>query len=292
MARSMTGYGKSEAKTEHYEVLVEVRSLNNRYLDIGLKLPRALSVLEYDLKDLIKKQVRRGKLTVNISYKDLNIGRDAVEVNESMVTYYFGLLQKLKNTTGVKGEVTIDHLLQFKELFELQEDDEANEELTTLVIDNVTTALQRMNAMRDKEAKNLSVDILGRLKKIEDGMALIYERGKEAARTELSKLSDRLNEVLSSHEVDQNRLEQELALIADRVDVTEECMRLKSHLSMFEDVFKKKQEVGKKLTFILQEMHRESNTIGSKTNDIEISHTVINIKEEIEKLREQIQNLE
>jgi len=292
MPRSMTGFGRAEIKSEKYEITAEIRNLNNRYLDINLRLPKSLSAYEFPLKELIKNKVARGKLTANINFTDLLLTNGNFILNEESVRFYYNLLLQIKKHTGVGGEITLDHLLQFKELIAPEENVREDEEISALILQVVDEALDNLNEMRLKEAENISSDILYRVNLIDNMVQEIFEKGKQNPRSELRKLSGRIKELVNSHEIDEDRLEQELALLADRVDITEECTRLKSHLMLFHEVFETKSEVGKQLTFILQEMQRESNTIGSKTTDVSISHLIIRVKEEIEKIREQVQNLE
>jgi uncharacterized protein (TIGR00255 family) len=292
MPRSMTGFGRAEIKNEKYEITAEIRNLNNRYLDINLRLPKSLSAYEFSLKELFKKKVARGKLTININFTDLLLANGNFVLNEESVRFYYNLLNQIKKQTGVEGEITLDHLLQFKELIAPEEYVREDEEISTLLLKVVDEALENLNEMRSKEAENIGSDIIYRVNLIDKTVQEINEKGKENPRAELRKLSDRLKELVNSHEINENRLEMELALLADRVDITEECIRLKSHVALFLEVFETKEEVGKQLTFILQEMQRESNTIGSKTTDVSISHLIISMKEEIEKIREQVQNLE
>ena len=292
MPRSMTGFGRAEVKNGHHEITVEIRTLNNRYLDIGLKLPKSLNHYEYKLKELIKKKIIRGKFTAIVNFKNLSLTNGDLRLNEDTVQFYYKLLKEIKKRTGLNDHITLDHLLQFKELVEPDDIVLDDDEIEGLLIDAFEKALNELDSMRQKEAKNISNDIYARLDNIQRVLSKISKKAKGSARLELEKLYSRLLEKIEKREVDQDRLELELALIADRVDVTEECTRLASHLNLFKDVLEKKEEVGKQLTFILQEMHRETNTIGSKTSDIIISHEMINLKEEIEKLREQVQNLE
>ncbi len=288
----MTGFGKSELKNEKFELSVEVRSVNNRYLDIGLRLPKNLYNYEYLVKELIKKNVYRGKLTLSVNFKDSVFENMNLKLNEGAVSYYHNLLVQLKDRLSIDGDITLDHILYFKELFEPEETDTDDEELVAALKKVITAALKNFNEMRDQEAKNLAPEIIETIDLINSHLAEIRERGKATARTELERLRQRVADLIVNADPDSNRLETELALIADRVDITEECARLQSHLDLFRDVFTSKDQVGKQLTFILQEMHRETNTIGSKTTDVNISHRVIAIKEEIEKIREQAQNLE
>jgi uncharacterized protein (TIGR00255 family) len=292
MPRSMTGFGRAEEKNEKYEITAEIRNLNNRYLDINLKLPKSLIVYEFPLKELIKKKVMRGKLTANINFTDLVLSNGNFVLNKESVKFYYNLLNQIKEHTGLEGDITLDHLLQFKELIAPEEYVREDEEIKDLLFSVVEEALDNLNEMRMREAENISHDILYRVDLIEKTVQEIYQKGRKNPRTELKKLSNRIKDLMNNHDIDENRLEMEMALLADRVDITEECTRMKSHIELFRDIFKSKQEVGKQLTFILQEMQRESNTIGSKTTDVSISHSVIHVKEEIEKIREQVQNLE
>ncbi len=292
MPRSMTGFGRAEIKNSRFEITVEIRSLNNRFLDIGLKLPKSLNSFEYILKGLTKKKILRGKLTAVVNFKNLVLENGDLHLNHDTVQFYHQLLEKIKSQTGIKDEITLDHLLQFKELIEPEEAVFQDDEIKTVLTDAFDKALENLDAMRRQEAENICVDIYSRLEKIKRALNSITEKAKDSPRLELDKLYNRLQERINNKEVDKDRLELELAIMADRVDITEECIRLSSHLDLFKDVLDNKDEVGKQLTFLLQEMHRETNTIGSKTSDISISHEMIRLKEEIEKIREQVQNLE
>ncbi len=292
MPQSMTGFGRSEVKNGRYEISVEIRSLNNRYLDIGLKLPKSLNSYEYSLKEQAKKKIIRGKLSIVVNYKNLTLTNGDFRLNKDTLQFYQQLLEQIKKQTGLEDQITLDHLLKFKELVEPEEIVLEDDEIESLLMEAFAKALQNLDMMRSKEAKNITQDMYYRLENIEKAVQTITEKAKKSPRLELEKLFDRLNDRIKNKEVDRDRLEFELALIADRVDVTEECVRLSSHIDLFKDVLDNKDEVGKQLNFILQEMHRETNTIGSKTSDITISHEMIKLKEEIEKLREQVQNLE
>ncbi len=288
----MTGFGKADYHNKNYEISVEVKNLNNRFLDINLKLPKSLMVYESILKEIIKNKVRRGKLTATVIFRDLNLSSGNFTLNDDSIQFYYRLLQEIKSRTGVQGDITLDHLLHFKELIEPEEMSKEDEEIAERLSKVMLEALDHLNTVRQQEAENLQGDILARINTIEQTTNEVFRKGKENPRAELEKLSKRLQEMIAGNKIDNDRLELEMALIADKVDITEECIRLKSHLVMFRDIFSHQDEVGKQLTFVLQEMQRETNTIGSKTTDIFISHQMIKVKDEIEKLREQIQNLE
>lgn len=292
MPRSMTGFGRAEIKNGRFEITVEIRSLNNRYLDISLKLPRSLNAYEYLLKEQTKKRILRGKFTAIVNFKNISLENGDFRLNHETVQFYHQLLEKIKAQTGLKDEISLNHLLQFKELIEPEETNFEDKEIEKVLSDTFDKALDNLDTMRKQEADNICADIYSRLEKIRTLLNSISGKVKDSPRLELEKLYNRLKEKIDKKEVDKDRLELELAIIADRVDVTEECIRLFSHLDLFKDVLDNKNEVGKQLTFLLQEMHRETNTIGSKTSDISISHEMIHMKEEIEKIREQIQNLE
>lgn len=288
----MTGFGRAEIKNGRFEITIEIRSLNNRYLDISLRLPKSLNLYEYLLKERTKKKILRGKLTVIVNFKNLALENGDFRLNQETVQFYHQLLEKIKDQTGITDSITLDHLLQFKELIEPEEANFEDNEIEKVLSETYDKALDNLNKMRRQEADNICTDIYSRLDKIKTVLTSINGKVKDSPRLELEKLYNRLKEKIDKKEVDKDRLELELAIIADRVDVTEECIRLFSHLDLFKDVLDNKDEVGKQLTFLLQEMHRETNTIGSKTSDISISHEMIRMKEEIEKLREQVQNLE
>ena len=292
MPRSMTGFGKADYHNKNYEISAEVKNLNNRFLDINLKLPKSLLSYESMLKEIVKNKVRRGKLTATVIFKDLSLTSGTFALNEESIQFYYRLLQEIKTRTGVPGEITLDHLLHFKELIEPEELSREDDELAERLGKVMNAALDNLNTVRQQEAENLLEDILTRISTVEQTTEEVFRRGKENPRAELERLSNRLQDLIAGNKIDLNRLEMELALIADKVDITEECIRLKSHLEMFRDICSNQDEVGKQLTFVLQEMQRETNTIGSKTTDIYISHQMIKVKDEIEKLREQIQNLE
>jgi uncharacterized protein (TIGR00255 family) len=288
----MTGFGKADFRNAKYEISIETKNLNNRFLDINLKLPKSLMAYELMLKDIVKSKVKRGKLTVTVIFKDLSLTNGNFTLNEDSIQFYYKLLKQIKTRTGVKGRITLDHLLHFSELIEPEEISKEDEEMAGKLGEVLETALDHLNVMRTREAENLTVDILSRIQSIESVVAAVFQRGKENPRTELEKMIARLRELVDANKIDTNRLEMELALIADKVDITEECIRLQSHLEMFRSTLRQNEEVGKQLTFVLQEMQRETNTIGSKTTDVSISHQIIQVKDEIEKLREQVQNLE
>lgn len=292
MPCSMTGFGKAKTTYENYEVEVELRSLNNRYLDIVTRLPKSLENYEQLVKEEIKKKIIRGKVSANVSLNGKMNGLNDFKLNEEVLDYYHNLLKEIKSKTGIKGDITLEHILQFSDLLQPNDEEIDDEEIKNNLLITLREALDKLVGMRQDEAENITKDVNDRLKKIEKLTEEIFTKGKENPKQDYDKLYQRVQLLLQGKTVDEYRLEMEMVLLADKVDITEECTRLKSHIKQFNNIFTTKPEVGKPLTFILQEMHREVNTIGSKTTIVEISHAVISMKEEIEKLREQVQNLE
>jgi uncharacterized protein (TIGR00255 family) len=292
MPRSMTGFGRSELKTDQFEIATEIRSLNNRFLDISLKLPKSFISYEYDIKALIKNKIERGKINITVNFKDLSLTNGNFMVKRERIEYYLKILNGIKKLADIQEQVTLNHLLSFKELVEPEESLIENEQVVAALIKNIKQTLDQLNEMRSQEGAHIAGDLRNHLNQIGKSVETIYQQGQTVPREELDKLKERVKGLIDPRAVEVSRLEQELALLADRVDVTEECLRLKSHIKLFTEELVRQGAIGKKLTFILQEMHREANTIGAKTTNITIAHEVINIKEEVEKIREQVQNLE
>ncbi len=292
MPHSMTGFGRAETRNDRYEIIAEVRTLNNRYLEIGLRLPKSLAGYEFALKDIVKKHILRGKVTITLTFKDVTNLTEDFSLKKDSIRFYRMILEQIREEAGLSDPIKLEHLLQFNELLIPDDQELKDEELEKTLNEVLEEALTDLNRMRRAEGLNIAVDIRQRINAIEKNMEEIEIKGRENPRQELEKLTERLRDMIDSGEINRDRLELELALISDRVDITEECTRMHSHLKLFRDVLDHKGEVGKKLTFILQEMQRESNTIGSKTSEISIAHSVIQLKEEIEKIREQVQNLE
>lgn len=293
MPKSMTGYGRSKKIFENYEIDVEIRSLNNRYLDTIIRLPKSIDVFDQKVKDEIKKKIFRGKVTVNITINGIgNNEFEGIVLNEGAINYYYNLLLKIKENLNLNEEISLSHILQFKDF--MQPADEKTDDKTMIknLLIVLNEALDDLIEMRSNEATNIVSDIDNRVNLINVNTQKINNIAKKNPKQEYDKLKERVQNLLNGKSIDEYRLEMEMALLADRVDITEECTRLDSHIQQFNNILKTKNEVGKSLTFMLQEMHREINTIGSKTTNTEVAHLAISIKEEIEKLREQVQNLE
>jgi uncharacterized protein (TIGR00255 family) len=293
MIYSMTGFGKSEKLIDGTTISIEIRSLNSRYLDLTFKAPRAFLFKENEVKEFIKKKLDRGKITVNVVVQSNTLSLTNAKIDHEMVRQYAAMLREASAKAGLSGEIKLEHILNFGDIFLNTNDDEAGEKLWKNILACLAEAIDELNAMRREEGKALAKDLLERVQSIEQYLDKVIELSKTAVPEELAKLRERVNKLLERTDFDPQRLELELALIADKVDITEELVRFRSHNKMFADLIRGTQtQIGRKLNFITQEMGREANTMGSKSSQSAVIHTVVAIKEELEKLREQIQNVE
>ncbi len=292
MILSMTGYARHQATLKPGELEAEAKSVNSRYLEISIRLPKLLSSYEYSLREQVKQYITRGKLLIQVNLVRLNPEFSAVSLNEDILDAYFSLLQRMKDKLRLKGDIGIEHLLQFREIFDSNESSAVDEEVENELKHFVGELMQKHRKSRQIEGENLMQDIQARLQVIKNGLARIKPLAQQNPQMEFDKQKKRLMNLLKGHELDENRLLQELAILADKVDVTEEIVRLESHIQLFEQTLQIKEPTGKKLNFILQEFHRELNTMGVKTTLLDISKEVVHMKEEVEKIREQIQNIE
>lgn len=290
---SMTGFGRGEAEENGIRVEAELRSLNNRYFDFILRAPRALQNYEVELRELCRRQVQRGRLTLLLSETRSASAPPALRFDESLAKHYAELLRSLSRTLGLKGKVKLSHLLTFPELLAPAQSDEASQILLPLALGATEKALADLRQMRAAEGQALAADMKSRLEAISRTLGEIEQHQKDLPQQTLDKLKERLSRLHLPETLDPYRLELELALMADRMDITEECVRLRSHNAQYLETLEAPPSgAGKRLGFLLQEMNREANTIASKTSSLDISHLSVRIREEIEKLREQVQNIE
>jgi uncharacterized protein (TIGR00255 family) len=292
MVTSMTGYGRGEVASGSRHVTVELRSVNNRFLEIAIRLPRSLSLRENDCKDLIRKTINRGKINVTVT---LDRGTDAgtdLRLNTESAKAYYKVLRDLKKTLKLREQVKMEHLLHFSEIFEQGEEEGADEAEWVMTAKALDAAIADLHSMRKQEGRELEKDFRTRIATISDRLNDVERLAKEQVPRERERMKERIKQIIESEKVDEGRLELEVALLADRLDVTEECVRFRSHNKFFLEALKGTESPGRRLNFLIQEMNREANTIGSKSNAQEIAHIVVGIKEELEKLREQIQNIE
>ncbi len=289
---SMTGFAVHTVNVDDTEITCEMRSLNSRYLEMFVKLPQTLRILEDSIKETIRKKITRGKVSCLITTSSLIPAIQNLSIDKQTVELYTKLLDDVRKIAGIQEPIKLEHLLQFNEVFSFEENTEVDEAFQQAIFQVVEETLDILNANRAREGENLVADITARLKTIESVVKELEPFARENPRVEFEKLYQRLQSLIQEQKIDRDRLEQEVAIIADRVDVTEELVRLKSHIQLFRETLAKGSPAGKKLNFILQEMHREANTISSKNTMVEISHRAVFLKEEIEKIREQVQNIE
>jgi uncharacterized protein (TIGR00255 family) len=292
MATSMTGLGVSEVPYNQSVVTVDIRSFNNRFLEMSCRVSPSLTPFEREIKDLIRKSVQRGKLYVNVSLQGEKPEDLGLRINSAKVKAIQLLLQELRKTTGIREKLTLDHYLRFTEVLEPDSRPDVVEALWDSVRNAVTLALERLYSMRKQEGDSLAADLLERTLRLNEGVGSLDALSRRKMPETYGRIRDRVRQLTQDAGLDESRMHQEIALLSDRMDITEECVRLRSHCSLFEKTLHEDRAVGKKLTFLLQEMNREVNTICSKANDAEISHLAVGMKEEIEKMREQSQNLE
>lgn len=292
MIASMTGFGRGEVATDGRTAAVELRSVNSRYLEVIPRLPRSLSLRENDVKEIVRGHVGRGKISVLVTLERDANGEIPLKINTSAAKAYHRLLTDLQKVVKSRERVRLEHLLQFSEIFESRTVEQSDEEDWKVTRNALERALESFQVMRVKEGAELARDFRARIALLEGRVAEAERLSREQIPRTRTLLRERISQLLEHERVDESRLEMELAMMADRLDVTEECVRFRSHNKFFLEAIDDREAAGRKLNFLVQEMNREVNTIGSKSNDTAIAHLVIGMKEEIEKIREQLQNVE
>ena len=292
MIKSMTGYGRAREVLNKRDITVEVRSVNNRYLDCTVKMPRMYAFAEDAVKARVQKAVSRGKVDVYITVDASAADVAQVNVNTALAAQYAQALRALAAVCGTEGQVTPEQLARFPEVLTVTKADEDLECVSADLCAVLDEALDSYNAMRAAEGVKLAEDIGARLTAIEGMTAQVEERSPETVREYQQKLTARMQEVLQSTAIDEQRILQEAAIYADRIAVDEETVRLRSHVSQLRGMLQSDQPMGRKMDFLIQELNRESNTIGSKCSNLDIARIVVDLKGEVEKIREQVQNIE
>lgn len=292
MVRSMTGYGRAQSSVGGFELTLEIRSVNHRYLDISVRVPRAYGYLEDIVKTGLKEKISRGKVDVYISVDDSVADNVSVSLNKPLLDGYIKALGEISDEYGLSNDLTVSAVMRLPDIFNIEKADEDTDMLSKEIESMLETALSGYISMSAAEGSQLAADITARLDTIGKTVEKIEERSPECVAEYREKLEARLKEVLETHSVDEQRILTEAAIFADKISVSEETVRLKSHIRQLRDMLNENGGVGRKLDFLVQELNREANTIGSKANDIEISRLVVELKAEIEKIREQVQNIE
>ena len=292
MTRSMTGYGRGQQTLGGMDITVEIRSVNHRYYEYSSRLPRVYGFLDERLKGYLQKAVSRGKVDVGVWIDTVDAPGSEVVVNHALAEGYLKALHELAQTYGLRDDVSVNTLSRFPDILTVRkaaEDEEAIWEAVRQVADE---ALAGFVAMREREGARLREDVLARRQTILRAVEQVEARSPEIVREHMAKVEARMKELLSTATVDEQRLLTEAALFADKTATAEETVRLRSHLDQLETLVNASEPVGRKLDFLVQEINRETNTIGSKVQDVELARVVVDVKAEIEKIREQIQNIE
>ncbi len=292
MLKSMTGFGKGECRTGAKQMTVEIKSVNHRYSDITVKMPRELMLLEDSIRKQVQKIVARGKVDVFVTYVDLVGSGNVVKVDQELARSYLAALHQAAASLSLPDHLSAVDLLRIPELFCVTKEETTASETGALLENALDQALSQLSSMRETEGSVMYDVFLGILTNAEQLFAEITQRAPSVPREYKEKLESRLQELLQTEAVDPQRLAAEVAIFADKCSIDEEIARMQSHFLQFRRILEEDNAVGRKLDFLVQEMNREINTIGSKANDLEITNRVISLKSELEKIREQVQNVE
>lgn len=293
MVKSMTGFGRGEYLEEGLHFIVEIKTVNHRYNDIIIKKPKNLNYIEEKIRKTIKNHIKRGRVEVFINLEYVDESNIFIKPDIQLAMSYINAINQLSKETGVKNEITIESLLKFPDILKIEQVDDDETRLWNTLKKALLNALENLNKMRINEGNELMYDILERNKYIKEMVLKIEDRSNFVVIEYKEKLLNRIKEIIDdTFKLDENRLENEIVFYADRSSITEEIVRLYSHINQLNEILTYNEPIGRKLDFLVQEMNREINTISSKSSDVNISKLVIEIKSEIEKIREQIQNIE
>ena len=292
MIRSMTGYGKQSLNVEKREYQVEIKSVNHRYLDINIKLPKSISYLEDTIKKEISAKIKRGKIDVFITFENNSQEGKNITINKELAKLYIEQLKELAQEEKILNNIEVMDIAKLPDIL-IVKNDEEDEKIQNELIEVVQGAISKIIEMKNIEGNKIEQDLLQRIDKIENKIVEISAKSTGLIEEYVVKLEKRIKEILKTEELDKSRLTQEVVIYADKCSIEEEVTRLKSHIYQFRNLISNNNgTIGKKLDFLIQEMNRETNTIGSKANNLEITNGVIDIKTELEDIREQIQNIE
>jgi len=291
MIQSMTGFGRGEATIGVCSASVEIRSVNSRYLEVNMKLPQNLSAREIDVREMIRQQIGRGKVSVILAV-DGSPEDEEVAIDLESVKKVIALLKSLKKSARISSSIKLEHILSFKDVFKVRPSESLDGDDWEAVKIAVNGALKQLLEARTAEGSSLKKDLSKRIDKLNLGLNEIERLSRLHIEEEKSRLKQKVDEVLNGKEIDPSRIELEIVLLADKLDITEEVVRFRTHNNFFMKLLDSEESNGRRLNFLLQEMNREANTMGSKVFDAGMAHLVVEVKEELEKIREQVQNLE
>ncbi len=292
MIRSMTGFGRSEIVTDECKISVEIKAVNHRYLELGIKMPKKFNYFEAQMRSLLKEYIERGKVDIFITYEDYTDERVDLKYNSSLAAEYMEAFEQMAEQFGIENDVRVSLLSKCPDVLTMTEVPEDEEHMWAILEEPLRKAAANFNESRAAEGENLKNDLIAKLDNMLSIVDFIEERSPEIVTEYRTKLEDKVNELLEDKTVDESRILTEVTIFADKICVDEETVRLRSHIESMKDELNAGGTIGRKLDFIAQEMNRESNTILSKTTDLEISDKAITLKTEIEKIREQVQNIE
>lgn len=292
MLKSMTGFGRFESETPERKISVEMKSVNHRYCEITLKMPKRLNFFESAIRNVLKNYISRGKVDVFISYTDYMEGKECVKYNEDIAKEYFEAIKKIGAQFYIDSDINALAIARFPEVFTIEEQQTDDGELWNIIEDALKKAAEQFVQTRISEGEHLKTDLFGKLDGMLDMIDFIEKRSPEVVDEYRERLYAKVRELLEDTKIDQGILATEITIFADKICVDEETVRLRAHINNMKNTLNEAENIGRKLDFIAQEMNREANTILSKSSDLDITNTAINLKTEIEKVREQIQNIE
>ena len=293
MIRSMTGFGHGEVSNDkNQKVTVEMKSVNHRYCDISLKLPKKLAMFEANIRNIMKEYASRGKIDIYVSYEDLSETAVSLHYNQAMAAEYMQVFKKMQEDFGIETKITAEALAKYPEVVTLEEVQQDEEVWWELLEAALRQAAEKFVETRTIEGANLKKDLLGKLDQMAADVAFIERRSPQIIAEYRTKLEEKVKEFLEDSAIEENRIAAEVTLYADKIAVDEEIVRLQSHISSMTDVLESDESIGRKLDFMAQEMNREANTILSKSSDVDLADHAIELKTNVEKVREQIQNIE
>lgn len=292
MIRSMTGFGRCEIQSGEKKFTVEMKGVNHRYLDVNIRMPKKLYFFETAIRSYLKKYIQRGKVDIFVTYEDLSEGQMSLKYNEALASEYLDYFRQMEEKFGLENDVRISALSRYPEVFTMEEQDVDEEEMWNGLREALDGACVQFVSARETEGEKLREDLIGKLDDMKAVVEKIEERSPHILSEYREKLEDKVKELLADTQIDESRIAAEVVLFADKICTDEEIVRLKSHIDHMKSTLQAGEGIGRKLDFIAQEMNREANTILSKANDLTVSNYGIDLKTEIEKVREQIQNIE
>ena len=291
MVKSMTGYGKSSLSIDTREYQVEIKSVNHKYIDTNIKMPRIISYLEEDIRKIITSKLKRGKIDIFISFENYSKDGNDIQINSNLAKMYIQSLKKLAEEESISANIDVTEITKLPDVLTIKSNIDENQ-IKSELLQTVEEAINNLINMRQSEGERISRDILSKISQIEDKKQEIFVLSTGLIDEYVVKLEARIKEILKTEEIDKSRLMQEVVIYADKCSVEEEITRLTSHIEQLRNLINSNEPNGKKMDFIIQEMNRETNTIGSKANNLEITNRVVDIKTILEDIREQIQNIE